>query len=55
MCGCEAVRFALIMTASFVLLTGGMWAFIFAAMFYAAVTIERAAARWLRRITRKEY
>jgi len=49
------VRFALIMTASFVLLTGGMWAFTFAAMFYAAVTIERAAAWWLRRITRKDH
>lgn len=42
------------MSGAFIVLTGAMWVFIFTAMFYSAVVIEKAAVQWLSSKKHKE-
>lgn len=36
------MKFALIMSAAFIFLTGAMWVFVFVSLWYGAIGIERA-------------
>lgn len=43
------MKFALLMSAAFLWLTGAMWVFVFIALFWGCITIERALLCFLKR------